>query len=209
MLVQERGIDFEPTEDYLQEVRLAGGDDELISALKSAKVTKPVTVDPAVQARQTEVQKHAARGAELAKKAQYAGAEQEFRAALILDSKNADLYESLAGVLGRQEKWDDTASAAREAVRLNPNNEAAHVNLGVALGKKGDLDGGIAEQREALRLDPNDDVAHYNLGVVLGNKGDSEGAITEYREALNNLGGALGHKATRRARSRNTVRRYA
>jgi hypothetical protein len=26
MLVQERGIDFEPTDDYLQEVRLAGGD---------------------------------------------------------------------------------------------------------------------------------------------------------------------------------------
>src|SRR5208283_5079089 len=30
MLVQERGIDFEPTDDYLQEVRLAGGEDELI-----------------------------------------------------------------------------------------------------------------------------------------------------------------------------------
>jgi len=42
MLVQERGIDFEPADDYLQEVRLAGGEDELISALKSAKVTKPV-----------------------------------------------------------------------------------------------------------------------------------------------------------------------
>ena len=46
MLVQERGIDFEPTDDYLQEVRLAGGEDELISALKSAKVTKPESVDP-------------------------------------------------------------------------------------------------------------------------------------------------------------------
>ncbi|MGD1156414.1 MAG: hypothetical protein ABSA41_11345 [Terriglobia bacterium] len=40
-LVQERGIDFEPTDDYLQEVRLAGGEDELISALKGAKVMKP------------------------------------------------------------------------------------------------------------------------------------------------------------------------
>jgi hypothetical protein len=55
MLVQERGIDFEPTDDYLQEVRLAGGEDELISALKSAKVTKPMTVDPAARVRQTEV----------------------------------------------------------------------------------------------------------------------------------------------------------
>jgi hypothetical protein len=37
MLVQERGIDFEPTDDYLQEVRLAGGEDELIGALKGTK----------------------------------------------------------------------------------------------------------------------------------------------------------------------------
>jgi hypothetical protein len=32
MLVDERGIDFEPTDDYLQEVRLAGGEDELIKS---------------------------------------------------------------------------------------------------------------------------------------------------------------------------------
>jgi hypothetical protein len=47
MLVQERGIDFEPTDDYLQEVRLAGGEDELISALKGARVTMPEHFDPA------------------------------------------------------------------------------------------------------------------------------------------------------------------
>src|SRR5208282_3037090 len=65
MLVQERGIDFEPTDDYLQEVRLAGGEDELVSALKSAKVTKPATLDTAAQARQAEVQRHVTRMAEL------------------------------------------------------------------------------------------------------------------------------------------------
>jgi hypothetical protein len=36
-LVQERGIDFEPTDDYFQEARLAGGEDELIGALKGTK----------------------------------------------------------------------------------------------------------------------------------------------------------------------------
>ncbi len=71
MLVKERGIDFEPNEAYLADVRIGGGD-ELISALKSAKVTKPVTVDPAAQARQAEVRKHVARGAELSRKGQYA-----------------------------------------------------------------------------------------------------------------------------------------
>jgi hypothetical protein len=68
MLVSERGINFEPQEDYLDEVRLGGGDDELIMALKSATVTKPTIVDPAAQARQTEVRQHMARGAELRRK---------------------------------------------------------------------------------------------------------------------------------------------
>jgi hypothetical protein len=35
ILVQERGVDFEPTDDYLQEVRLAGGEDELIRSYYS------------------------------------------------------------------------------------------------------------------------------------------------------------------------------
>jgi len=52
ILGQGRGIDFDVKDDYLRELRLAGGDDELINALRSAKVTKPATVDPATQTRQ-------------------------------------------------------------------------------------------------------------------------------------------------------------
>ncbi len=205
MLVRERGIDFDVKDDYLQEVRLGGGDDELISALKSAKVTKPATVDPAEQARQAEVRQHVARGAVLEQKGQHAEAEQEYRAALLRDSENAGIYyEILADILNQQQKWDDAAAAASEAQRLNPNNDMAHNNLGVALGNKGDWDGEIAEERAALRLNPNNDMAHNNLGLALGNKGDWDGMITEEHEALrlnpNNdmahasLGAALGNK---------------
>ena len=204
MLVQERGIDFEPTDDYVNEVRLAGGEDELISALKGVKVTKPATVDPAAQARQTEVRQHVARGAEFFQKRQYAQAEQEYRAALLLDPQNADLYDSLANALGQQNKWDDAASAAREAIRLNPNNDMAHISLGITLEGKADWDGAISEQRAALRLDPSNDLAHANLGLALEGKGDWDGAIAKERVAVrldgNNglahgcLGSALGHE---------------
>ena len=204
MLVKERGIDFDANDDYLQEVRLGGGDDELMSSLKSAKVTKPETIDQVVRARQSEIRQHVARGAELAKKGQYAEAEQEYRAALLLDSQNDAVYVSLAYVLIQQKKWDDTATAAREAVHLNPNNDNAHNNLGIALGNKGDRDGEITEEREAVRLNPNLAAAHVSLGVALGNKGDNDGMIAEEREALRlnpnndvahaNLGAALGNK---------------
>jgi tetratricopeptide (TPR) repeat protein len=203
-LVKERGIDFEPQDDYLQEVRLGGGGDELINALKSAKVAKPATVDPVVETRQANVRQHVAHGVELAKKGQYADAEQEYRAALLLDSQNADVYVSLANVLLQQQKWDDAASAGREAARLNPNNAFAHVVLGAALLKKGDVNGDVTECREALRLDQNNEVAHFALGLALGGKGDWDGAIAEYREVLRidpkyesmhaELGAALGNK---------------
>ena len=184
MLVQERGIEFEPTDDYLQEVRLAGGEDKLISALNSAKVTKSVTLDPAAEARRAEVQQHAARGAESFQKSQYAAAEAEYRAAIQLDPQNSDLHVALCRALNRQRKVDEALAEAREAVRLSPNNDMAHSSLGLALGSKGDLDGGMAEFREALRLNPNSDMAHIGLGIALGNKGDPDAAIAEYREAL-------------------------
>jgi hypothetical protein len=55
MLVQERGIDFEPTGGYLREVSLAGGEDGLISGLKGPKVTAPGHPEPPREPGQTEI----------------------------------------------------------------------------------------------------------------------------------------------------------
>jgi tetratricopeptide (TPR) repeat protein len=177
MLVQECGIDFDPTDDYLQEVRLAGGEEELIGALKIAKVMKPVTVDPAAQARQAAVRQHVARGAEFFQKKQYADAESEYRAAVRLDPQNADVHVAISRALNGQRKSDEALAETREALRLNPNNDAAHNTLGFVLGEKDDWDGEIAEEREALRLNPNNDAAHADLGFALEKKGDRQGAL--------------------------------
>jgi len=186
MLVQERGIDFEPTDDYLQEVRLAGGEDELISALKSAKVAKPVvTVDPAEKARQAEVQEHVAHGAQFTREKRYAEAEVEFRAAIRLDPQRSEPHYALGEALANKNSdWDGEIAEEREALRLDPNNVFAHIDLGVALGNKGRRDEEIFEEREAIRLDPSNYVAHYDLGLALSNKGDLNGAVAEDREAL-------------------------
>ena len=203
-IVTQRGIDFDVNEDYLRQVRLGGGDDELDQRPQERQSDQDLRPLIRARARQAEVLQRAAHGAELTKKGQYAEAEQEFRAALQLDPRNADLYSSLGVVQGQQQKWDDAASSVREALRLNPNNDLAHALLGVALGGKGDMDGMVSEEREALRLNPSNDAAHFSLGVALGNKGDWDGAIAEYRQALHinsnnqmadyNLGFALGQK---------------
>jgi len=204
MLVQERGIDFEPTDDYIQEVSLAGGEDELISALKTAKVTKPATVDPAAEARLTELRQHVAHGAEFFHKGRYADAEVEYRAAVRLDPQNADMHADLALAHMSNGDLDEAVTECREALRLDSKNYDAHSHLGLALEMKGDLDGAIAEDREALGLNPDNAGEHLGLGNALGEKGDLDGQIAEYREALRidpsyfgahiNLGVALSNK---------------
>jgi tetratricopeptide (TPR) repeat protein len=204
MLVKDRGIDFAVKDDYLQQVRLAGGDDDLITALKTAKVMPPGAADPAAQTRQAAVLQHVARGAELKRKGQYAEAEKEFRAALTPGAPDAEIDLGLAMILGRQRKWDEGVTASREAVSLNPNSGMAHIVLGAALAGRGDWDAAAAEHREALRLNTNDDLAHAYLGVALGGKNDWDGESREEREALRlnpandfaqaNLGAALGSK---------------
>ncbi len=203
-LVKDRGIDFAVNDVYLQEVQHAGGDEELTAALKSAKVMEPNPPDPAAQARMAAMLQHVAKGAELKRQGQYAAAEQEFRASLTPGAPDADVDLSLAMVLGRQQKWDDSVAAAREAVSANPNNGMAHIVLGAALAGRGDWDGAATEHREALRLNKDDDLAHAYLGVDLGGKNDWDGEIREEREALRlnpnngfaeaNLGLALGSK---------------
>ena len=203
-LVKDRGITFDVKDDNLQEVHLGGGDNDLIGTLKTAKVKKLPTVDDATAAKQAEVLKHVAHGAELKQKGQYAEAEQEFRAALSAGSPDPDVYLGLASVLGAQRKWDDDGAAAREAVRLNPNNEWALDTLGLALAGKADWDGAAGEYRDALTLNKDNDFTHTVLGAAFGGKHDWDGEIAEEREALRlnpnndlaraNLAEALGNK---------------
>lgn len=184
LLIQERGIDFDATDEYYQEVQVAGGDDEVIAAIKTARVIKAVAVDPTAASRQAEMQRHAAHGAEFFQNQHYAEAASEYRAAVQLDPQNPDLRLTLGITLAWLNDWDGAISELREAVRLSPNNDRAHESLGAALKGKGDWDGAIAEEREAIRLNPNDPYAHRDLGEALEEKGDWDDAIAEEREAV-------------------------
>lgn len=184
MLVQDRGIDFVPEADFLGEVSRGGGDAELLKALRAARVTRPKTTDPVIEARKAEVRKHLARAAELIHQDKVEQAEQEYRAALLLSPDDPDILVPLSGDLENLERWNEAINVARQALRVDPNNDMAHVNLGIALGSTNDTAGAEAEFHEALRIDPKNDWAHYNLGVALVIKGDQEGAIAQYREAL-------------------------
>src|SRR5690349_9765371 len=159
MLVQDRGIDFVPKEDFLGEVSRGGGDAELLKALRSAKITRAKPVDTATEAQQAQVRQHLAHAAQLIHQDQVEQAVQEYRAALQITPHNPDVLVPLSGALEDQEKWQEAISVAREALSVDPNNDMAHVNLGIGLGSTDDSAGAEAEFHEALRIDPKNDWA--------------------------------------------------
>jgi len=183
-LVGEHGIDFEPSNEYLQEVQLAGGDEELVAALKSANVVKPASVDPAIQARQEEIRQHAARGAQFEREDRFADAEAEYRAGLRLDPQDPQLHNGLAWALNSLGDPDGAITEFLKTVSLDPNSGDPHYYIGLVLDNKGDGEGAIQQYREALRLDPNNAKCHDSLGSAIERKGNLEGAIVEYRAAV-------------------------
>ena len=221
MLVQQRGISFTSNDAFLDQVRKAGGDDDLVTALKSAKVTQnastpphstgptPPTGGPAPgaeidDAKQEEVQQHAARGAELMKGSHFAEAETEYRAAVRLDPDNPALHIALSRALNADKKTEEGIREARLAIRLNPDSDLGYFCLGNSLRSQKNWAGAAREYREAIKLNPDYPMTHNNLGVTLKDMGDIDGAIKEYREALRlnprhelahaNLGNALESK---------------
>jgi Flp pilus assembly protein TadD len=209
MLARERGIDFDPTSEFLRQLRLAGGDDDLEDALKHSQVTRSEKPGPIVMARQTEVRQHMMRAAQCLNQKDYAQAESEYRAAIQLAPQDSDLHVGLGMALGREGNVEGQIAEDREAVRLNPYNDRAHLNLGLALARSNDQEGATAEYREALRLNPDNVGAHISMGIRLSQMGDDNGAIAEYSEAVrlypNNfaahysLGMAYEHQGNRQA----------
>jgi Flp pilus assembly protein TadD len=191
MLVNQRGIDFDPTPDYLKILEGTGAEEALLKALGSAKQRATPTLNSALAAKKTKIQEYLVRGVELFKQKRYAEAEQEYRAALQLDANNLWPHFFLAQVFDEQHNWDGAILEYRQAIRLSPDNadlpillRALHVLLGAALADKGDHDGAIAEHREAIRLEPGYYDAHYNLGLSLLKRGNFDEAIAELREAI-------------------------
>jgi TonB family protein len=202
LAVARRGIDFQPTEDYLQGLKVAGARDTLIEALRKAPAPAVpaagitlspgssagrASADPEAMARESQVLQHLFQAAKLKHDRAWAEAEQEFRLALAIDPNNPLLHVDLATVLPSSQGepgWHAVDAEVREALRLEPDLAVAHLRLATQLQHYYDRQGAIAEYREVVRLDPDDAYASNQLGRLLEAEGDQEGAMAAYKEAV-------------------------
>ncbi len=195
-LVQQRGIDFKPSEEYLEVLRKAGAEEVLLKTLRAlqprppeevqrgaATAVKDTSGDSASKQPTTAalVAAHLARGAELQRSERWGEAAQEYRSASQLDAEDPAIHLALANVLSNQKRWDEAIVEFRETLHRRPNDANAHLGLTNALEQKHDLKGAIAEYRQFLSEDPNDLKTLNKLAAALYAQGDASGAIVAYR----------------------------
>ena len=195
-LVEQRGIDFKPTESYLRTLREEGAKESLIRALLAARVPAASSASGKIGEAHASATGHNEdeadlRGAGLARdlalaeqlerQKMWPQAEQEYRAALNLEPNNASMHVALGRVLAAQKKPKEAIDEYREGTRLQPDLATPHVSLGDLLVETGDVRGAVSAYREALRLSPNDPDVRGKVAKALYSQGDLKGAVAEYR----------------------------
>src|SRR5579862_3308855 len=127
-LVKERSIDFEPPDEFLEVVQVAGANEALVNILSNAKVVTPAGANH-----------NAATDEALT-------AEQNLHDNLSEDPKNAGLHFALAWVLLNQKnKSNEAIAELQQAQTLKPSIEGTHILLGVAYSRKKDWDSASRE----------------------------------------------------------------
>lgn len=184
-LVEKRGIEFSPTENYLERIQKCGAKKDLVEGLQTATV-KAAESDVRGEANRARIQQHLLHGIEFKLNEQYSDAEKEYRAALELQPDNPTLHFSLGYILARQDlnKGVEAISQLREALRLDPDDADAHRLLGMVLLAEEAPHPAVPEFRELVRLEPNDSEARCYLGSALLMTRELNSAVVEFREAL-------------------------
>jgi len=97
----------------------------------------------------------------------WAGAEQDYRSALALNSNNAQAHDELASVLDIMGRLDDGWKEFLIAQELDPNRD----HLADAFYQRGQLDQAIEIRQRVAKRDPADGYNHYALALAYAQKG--------------------------------------
>ena len=126
-LVQENGIDFAVTEDYIRSLRSAGAHQELIDALQAA-AAKAASAEVAAQAKQ-----QIKAGNALMATGDLDGAIAFYQKAIQLNPSDSEGHRMLGIAFGKKKDWQGDITEQRAAILANPDDAAAKAELAAAL----------------------------------------------------------------------------
>ena len=127
-LVRQRGIDFDPSDEFLRDLRSAGAEPVLLDALSAARPAKPPAQDSASQARQRTKAANA-----LLDTGDVDGAIALYQTAIQMNPGDAEAHRLLGIACGKKKDWQRDVAEQRVAILLSPDDAAAKAELALAL----------------------------------------------------------------------------
>lgn len=123
----------------------------------------------------------------------FAGAELEYRRAILLNPRYADAHYWYAQLLGFQTRWDEASAEYRQVLELEPLSLVFNANYGALLTFSRRYDEAIVHLKNTLELDENFVSTHGNLILPYEFKGNYEESVKERaleRELMGDFSGA-------------------
>lgn len=114
----------------------------------------------------------------------WAGAEQEFRRAIVLNPGYDTAHHWYSHELMALGRGDEALAEARRAVQLSPSDTVMNEHIGWTYMMMRDYDKAIQSARKALELDPNFLLAHRVLGLCLIYKGEFIEAEAQFQRGV-------------------------
>lgn len=177
--IASRGLNFQPSEEFVSLLKKAGADAGVLEALKAAKVTTSGDAPPDHQ-----LLVQISDAAVLMKQQKYGDATAKLSEALDSSFARMETGYVMAELLRQQERFDVALSVYGEILEKQPDFPEVHVKASYLLYRGGDADSALNEANAALAENPNDAEAHKNKGLALELAHKPDAAIGEYNEAL-------------------------
>jgi tetratricopeptide (TPR) repeat protein len=114
----------------------------------------------------------------------YAGAIEQFRAAIKADPAFPNAHFGLGYLLWTQTKFDQAAAEFKAELNIVPDNAQALAFLAdclIHLGKEAEA---LPLAERAVQIDRNIDRAHVDLAILYTNSGRRDEAVREFKEAI-------------------------
>jgi Flp pilus assembly protein TadD len=111
-------------------------------------------------------------------------AEREWRAALRLEPKDAQIVYELGIIYAQQRRLDEARVLLESSVEMDPGDSDAHLNLGAVYAETGKTDLAEEQFRAAIALTPLNFNSHNVLGKLYFDSGRLKEAEEQFRESL-------------------------
>jgi tetratricopeptide (TPR) repeat protein len=137
-----------------------------VAATPPMQAQPGVTATPVTTVTGGDAAAHVNAGDAALKAKNLANAEQEYKAAIAIDTASADANFGLGNVYAQGGRLNEAQAAYQAALSANPNMVSAHANLGVAYYQMGQFAKAVEQYNLVLQVNPRDAETLYLLAAV-------------------------------------------